>query len=225
MTHEFKTPIATISLAADAIINPLVMGDREKLSRYALMIKEENNRMNLQVQNVLNAATMDKGEFKINMVPFDAKECIEKLVDRFRLQIGERTGRLIWNPNASNYMIFGDPVHFENVINNLLDNANKYSPDTPVVEVRAYDESNMLVIEVEDHGSGMSRETQKKIFEKFYRLSTGNVHDVKGFGLGLSYAKAVISALKGTIEVKSELKKGSVFAIRLPLYNRTDQNT
>ena len=225
MTHEFKTPIATISLAADAIINPKVMGDHEKLSRYALMIKEENNRMNLQVQNVLNAAIMDKGEFKTNMVPFDAKECIEKLIDRFRLQIGERNGRLVWSPDASNYMIIGDPVHFENVMNNLLDNANKYSPDTPVVEVRAYDEGHMLVIEVEDHGGGMSKETQKKIFEKFYRLSSGNVHDIKGFGLGLSYAKAVISALKGTIEVKSELKKGSVFAIRLPLYNDIVSNT
>lgn len=224
MTHEFKTPIATISLAADAIMDTRVIGDKKKLGRYALMIKEENNRMNLQVQNVLNAAIMDKGDFKINMVPFDAKECIEKLVDRFRLQILERNGKLNWKPDAADYIILGDPTHFENVINNLLDNANKYSSDAPVVDVRAYNEAGVLVIEVEDHGSGMSRETQKKIFEKFYRLSTGNLHDIKGFGLGLSYAKEVVLAFKGTMEVKSELKKGSVFAIRLPLYNETDSN-
>ena len=219
MTHEFKTPIATISLATDAIIDPRIMDDKEKLRRYVLMIKEENTRMNLQVQNVLNAATMDKGDFKLQMAPFNAVKAIEKLIERFRLQIADRNGRLNLVADAENFTIHGDEIHFENLMNNLLDNACKYSIDAPEINVKAYNQNNSMVIEVEDHGPGMSRETQKKVFDKFYRVSTGNLHDIKGFGLGLSYAKAVVTAFHGTIEVKSELRKGSIFTITIPLYN------
>jgi len=219
MTHEFKTPIATISLATDAIIDPRIMDDKEKLRRYVLMIKEENTRMNLQVQNVLNAATMDKGDFKLQMAPFNAVKAIEKLIERFRLQIADRNGRLNLVADAENFTIHGDEIHFENLMNNLLDNACKYSLDAPEINVKAYNQNNSMVIEVEDHGPGMSRETQKKVFDKFYRVSTGNLHDIKGFGLGLSYAKAVVTAFHGSIEVKSELRKGSIFTITIPLYN------
>ncbi len=224
MTHEFKTPIATISLATDAIIDPRIMDDKEKLTRYALMIKEENTRMNLQVQNVLNAAIMDKGDFKLKLAPFNSGKSIEKLIERFRLQIADRKGRLNLRSEAENFMVFGDEIHFENLMNNLLDNACKYSIDAPVINVKAYNEDKNLVIEVEDHGPGMSRETQKKAFDKFYRLSTGNLHDIKGFGLGLSYAKAVVTAFHGTIDVMSELKKGSTFIIRLPLHIENEPN-
>ena len=180
--------------------------------------------MNLQVQNVLNAAIMDKGDFKLKLTPFDSGKAIEKLIERFRLQIADRNGRLNLKSEAKNFNIFGDEIHFENLMNNLLDNACKYSVDAPYINVKAYNQDNNLVIEVEDHGPGMSRETQKKAFDKFYRLSTGNLHDIKGFGLGLSYAKAVVTAFHGTIEVKSELKKGSIFIIKLPLHNDTEPN-
>ncbi|MFI5140161.1 MAG: ATP-binding protein [Sphingobacteriales bacterium] len=220
MTHEFKTPIATISLATDAINDPRVLENKDKLKHYTSVIKEENNRMNLQVQKVLNAALMDKEDFKMNPGVFDAHDVIGKLIDRFRIQITERHGSLTWNGTAENHMIYGDEVHFGNVINNLLDNANKYSPDAPDIKVSTYNKSGSLIIDVEDNGIGMARETQKRIFDKFFRLSTGNLHDTKGFGLGLNYVKAVVMAHKGTIEVKSEIKKGSTFKIRIPYYSQ-----
>jgi two-component system, OmpR family, phosphate regulon sensor histidine kinase PhoR len=218
MTHEFKTPIATISLATDAIIDPRVMDNKEKLKHYTKIIKEENNRMDLQVQKVLNAALMEKEDFKMVFSVFDAHEVIGTLIDRFMIQISERNGTLTWDGNAENHLIFGDEVHFGNVINNLLDNANKYSPEAPDIKVNTYNKNGSLIIEVEDKGIGMTRDTQKRIFDKFFRMSTGNLHDTKGFGLGLNYVKAVVLAHKGTIEVKSEIKKGSIFKIKLPLY-------
>jgi two-component system, OmpR family, phosphate regulon sensor histidine kinase PhoR len=218
MTHEFKTPIATISLATDAINDTRVIENKERLRHYTSVIKEENNRMNQQVQKVLNAALMDKEDLKLTLNPIDAHEIIGKLIERFGLQISERNGNITWNPGAAQHVIYGDEVHFGNVINNLLDNANKYSPERPDIKVSTYNKNNELVIEVEDNGIGMARETQKRIFDKFFRMSTGNIHDTKGFGLGLNYVKTIVTAHKGKIEVRSELKKGSTFKIRLPLF-------
>jgi two-component system, OmpR family, phosphate regulon sensor histidine kinase PhoR len=217
MTHEFKTPIATISLATDAINDPRISENKEKVRHYTSIIKEENNRMDLQVQKVLNAALMDKEDFKLNFDPLDAHEVIGKLIERFRLQIAQRSGTLTWHAEAKEHLIFADEVHFGNMINNLLDNANKYSQDAPDITVSTCNKNSDLIIEVEDHGIGMARETQKRIFDKFFRMSTGNIHDTKGFGLGLNYVKTIVNAHKGTIEVKSEIKKGSIFKIKIPL--------
>lgn len=221
MTHEFKTPIATISLATDAINDPRIIENKEKLRHYTAIIKEENNRMNLQVQKVLNAALMEKEDFRMNYANFDANEIIGNLVGRFRLQAGEKDGIITWEPGAETAAIYGDEVHFNNMISNLLDNAIKYSSGAPLIKISTKNVNRKLEIDVEDHGIGMSRETLKKIFEKFYRVSTGNLHDTKGFGLGLNYVKNIVVAHKGTIHVKSELKKGSLFKIILPLSKQT----
>jgi two-component system phosphate regulon sensor histidine kinase PhoR len=219
MTHEFKTPIATISLATDAINDPRVMDNKEKLKHYTSIIKEENNRMNMQVQKVLNAALMDKNDFELNLAPMDANEVVGELIDRFRIQILERNGTLTWDAKASEHIICGDEVHFGNVINNLLDNANKYSEGAPCIKISTRNEGGDLLITVEDNGIGMDKETQNRVFDKFYRMSTGNVHNTKGFGLGLSYVKSMVTAHKGSITLKSEIKRGSTFTIRLPVYH------
>jgi len=162
MTHEFKTPIATISLATDAINDPRIIDNKEKLKHYTSIIKEENNRMNLQVQKVLNTALMDKQDLKLNLEEVDVHEVIEHIVSRFSLQINERKGSLVWHGDAQNHIILGDEMHLGNVINNLLDNANKYSPDAPKINIFTYNKDNFLYIGVEDKGIGMTKEVQKK---------------------------------------------------------------
>lgn len=219
MTHEFKTPIATISLAVDAMKNEKVIQDREKISYFSRIIKEENQRMNRQVETILKASQLEKQEVDLNLKPVHVHGIIKEVADNFTLQLEEKKGRAELVLNAENDLINADEVHFSNLINNLIDNAIKYSKENTPVYVKITTQSNgkNLVIRVEDNGIGMNKETQKRVFERFYRAHTGNIHNVKGFGLGLSYVKTIIEAHHGQIKADSTLGKGSTFIIEIPL--------
>jgi two-component system phosphate regulon sensor histidine kinase PhoR len=219
MTHEFKTPIATISLAVDAIKNEKVQRDVEKLSYFSGIIKEENQRMNRQVETILKSALMDRQEVQLNKKALHVHEIINDVADNFILRLQEKQGALETELAAKDDLIDADEVHMSNLINNLMDNAVKYSKDNvpPVIKLSTSSNHKKFIIRIEDNGIGMTRETLKRIFEKFYRAHTGNIHNVKGFGLGLSYVKTVIEAHEGTIKAESTPGKGSCFIIELPL--------
>ena len=217
MTHEFKTPLATISLAVDALKNEKVAGDKEKTSYFTGIIKEENKRMNKQVETILQAALLDKQKVQLNLKKMHAHELIQHAIKNITLPVNERTGELIIHTDATKDEILADEVHFINFVNNLLDNALKYSNEKPVIKLTTSNTGNLFKIKIEDQGIGMNKETLNRIFEKFYRAHTGNVHNVKGFGLGLSYVKTMVEAHKGTIKAESVLGKGSCFTIAFPL--------
>jgi len=216
MTHEFKTPIATISLAADSINNPKVMSKPNLIHRYANIIKEENSRMLDQVEKVLNIAKLDKEDFQLKITEIDANDLVSSAVAMTELKIQDRGGKISMNLNAKNSLIQGDENHISNILHNLLDNANKYSAEKPIIIISTHDTKGGINISIKDNGIGMSKDDVKRIFEKFYRVSTGNLHDVKGFGLGLSYVKAIVDAHKGKIHVESQLEEGSTFTVYLP---------
>lgn len=218
MTHEFKTPIATISLAADSITNASIISNPDKVKRFADIIKQENKRMNGQVEKVLQMALIERDTLKLNFTSIDLHEVINQAVGNIALQVEKKEGSVASDLRAERPMIEGDANHISNIINNLLDNANKYSPEKPEIVVSSRNVSNGVEITVSDKGIGMTKEAKKKIFEKFYRVHTGNLHDVKGFGLGLAYVKAMVTAHKGSIDVKSEPNKGSSFIIFLPFH-------
>lgn len=213
MTHEFKTPIATISLAADSITSPKIMSDPNKIKRFASIIKQENKRMNSQVEKVLQVAVIDKSEFSLSETEINMHEVIQRAVENIGLQIDKKGGNAIAYLEAHNPVIKGDLTHISNVIHNLLDNANKYTPEKPEISVTTRNVSSGLEVTIKDNGIGMTAEQRKHIFDKFYRVHTGNLHDVKGFGLGLSYVKAIMVAHKGQVDVTSKLGKGSSFIL------------
>ena len=216
MTHEFKTPIATISLAADTITNPKVINDEAGVKHFIAMIKKENSRMNKQVETILQIASLDKKEMDFEFEEVSIHELIERAVETIEIQVLQKEGNIHMNLQAVNSTILGDQEHLTNLFHNLLDNANKYSPEKPDISVSTINKPNGILISFEDKGIGMSKAIQSKIFEKFYRQSSGNIHNVKGFGLGLSYAKAIIEAHKGSINVISEPGEGARFDIFLP---------
>lgn len=216
MTHELKTPLATISLAIDAIGNRKVMDDREKIQYFSGIIKEENKRMNKQVESILQSALLEKNEIGLNLQVIDAHQVIQHSVENIQLQLAAKDGRVELRLDAINPIIKADDVHFSNVIFNLLDNAIKYSKQNLEVVISTYNTRKHLIITIADNGIGMSRDTISRIFEKFYRAHTGNVHNVKGFGLGLSYVKAIVDAHKGKIKVDSAVGKGSKFTLEFP---------
>lgn len=216
MTHEFKTPIATISLAADTITNPKVIGDETRIKYFIGMIKKENNRMNKKVETILQIASLDKKEIEFKYENISLHTIIEHAIETIDIQVQQRNGKVNLNLNAEEPVVFGDYDHLTNLVNNLLDNAIKYSPESPEIEVRTRNSEKGIVLSVEDKGIGMTKAVQSKIFERFYRQNSGNVHDVKGFGLGLNYARAIIDAHRGNINVFSEPGKGSRFDIFLP---------
>jgi two-component system, OmpR family, phosphate regulon sensor histidine kinase PhoR len=218
MTHEFKTPIATISLASDSITNAMVINNPDKIKRFADIIKQENKRMNGQVEKVLQMALIDRDTINLNFSSIDLHEVINQALGNINLQVEKKDGSVSSDFKADRPVIEGDSNHISNVINNLLDNANKYSPEKPDISVSTRNVSNGVEITITDKGIGMTKEAKKKIFEKFYRVHTGNLHDVKGFGLGLAYVKAMVTAHKGSIDVKSDLGKGSSFIIFLPFH-------
>ncbi len=217
MTHEFKTPLATISLAVDAVNNPMILKDESKIKHYTHIIKEENKRMNAQVEKVLQMALLDKNEISLSTDDIDIHDIIYRAVENISVQVEEKDGKIDMELAAERYELTGDEVHLSNVISNLLDNANKYSPEKPEIKITTESDDKGIYITVADHGIGMSNDDVKMIFEKFYRVPTGNVHNIKGFGLGLTYVKAIIEAHKGTIDVKSQPKKGSQFKLFLPI--------
>lgn len=217
MTHEFKTPLATISLAVDALKNDKVKGNDEKTNYFTNIIKEENKRMNKQVETILQAALLDKQEVQLNLKKLHANDLITLALNNITLQVEEKQGKLEVHFNAEKDMVLADEVHFTNLINNLLDNAVKYSKENLEIKLSTSNSGNQLKIKIEDNGIGMNKETVNKIFEKFYRAHTGNIHNVKGFGLGLSYVKTMVEAHHGTIKADSVLGKGSTFVISMPL--------
>lgn len=216
MTHEFKTPLATISLAVDAIGNEKVIDSKDKVRYFTGIIKEENKRMNRQVETILQSALLEKQEIKLNIEPVDVHDILQKNIDNLQLQLQNKNGRVAVNLAAVRHVIQADEVHFSNIISNLLDNAMKYSREAPEIRVSTADDRKGIVISVADNGIGMNRETLSKIFEKFYRAHTGNVHNVKGFGLGLAYVKAIVDAHEGKIRVESAPGKGSRFDLEFP---------
>jgi two-component system phosphate regulon sensor histidine kinase PhoR len=216
MTHEFKTPIATISLAADTITNSKVINDEKSVRHFIGMIKKENARMNKKVETILQIASLDKKEIEFRFENVSLHSVIEHAVETIEIQVHQRNGKISLFLEAEEPVIYGDSEHLANLVNNLLDNAIKYSPENPDVTVRTKNSDKGIIFSVEDKGIGMTKAVQSKIFERFYRQSSGNVHDVKGFGLGLNYARAIIEAHKGNITVFSEPGKGSRFDIFLP---------
>jgi two-component system phosphate regulon sensor histidine kinase PhoR len=220
MTHEFKTPIATISLAVDSITSPMILSKQDKIKRFAGIIKQENKRMLSQVEKVLQMSLLDKKDFKLNLDFIDLHNVINQAVVNSRLQTEKAGGTISTDLLASKYRIEGDVTHISNIIHNLLDNANKYSPENPTISVHTRNVPHGIEIQVKDNGIGLSKEARKNIFDKFYRVHTGNVHDVKGFGLGLAYVKAMMIAHKGQIDVKSEIGKGSTFILTFPFHIR-----
>lgn len=220
MTHEFKTPIATISLAADSIKSPMISGNPEKVNRFAKIIKEENKRMLGQVEKVLQMAQLEKSDFQLNTSEVNLHEIIKSASELARLKVSKRNGSVETFLKADQAIILADQNHVSNVIHNLLDNAEKYSKEKPEITISTKNLNDGIEVSVEDKGIGMSKEALKNIFEKFYRVHTGNLHDVKGFGLGLSYVKAIVNAHKGTINVTSELEKGSTFTLFLPFSSK-----
>jgi two-component system, OmpR family, phosphate regulon sensor histidine kinase PhoR len=217
MTHEFKTPLATISLAVDALRNEKVIEDRSKMNYFSGIIKEENKRMNKHVETILQAALMDRQEVQLNKVPLDVHDMIHEVLDNYTLQLNEKNGEVDLNLNATTHQVEADQVHFRNVISNLIDNAVKYSSENLLLKITTQSNARNLIIRFEDNGIGMSKETVRKIFEKFYRAHTGNIHNVKGFGLGLSYVKTIVDAHHGKIKVESVQGRGSTFTLEIPL--------
>ncbi len=219
MTHEFKTPIATISLAVDALKNEKVLQDREKMSYFSSIIKEENQRMNRQVETILKASQLEKQEVDLTLKPVHIHDIIKDVVDNFALQLEDRSGKVEMTLNATNDLIEADEVHLSNLVNNMVDNALKYSKENtpPVVKLSTQSNGKKFHLKIEDNGIGMTRDTLKKIFERFYRAHTGNIHNVKGFGLGLSYVKTMVEAHEGDIKAESTLGKGTTFTIDFPL--------
>jgi two-component system phosphate regulon sensor histidine kinase PhoR len=217
ITHEFKTPIATISLASEMLLKPSILSSETKARKYAGIIYDENIRLKNQVENVLQLASLDNGTFSLKYKSIDIHQLIHKVADSFQLLVKEKNGSVKLLLNAANHQSFADSMHIENVISNLLDNANKYSPGIPDITLSTYNRNDHIVVAVEDKGIGISKENQKRIFRKLYRVHTGNLHDVKGFGLGLYYVKSLIEAHNGNVNLHSEPGKGSRFEISLPL--------
>jgi two-component system, OmpR family, phosphate regulon sensor histidine kinase PhoR len=217
MTHEFKTPLATISLAVDALRNEKVINDRTKWQYFNNIIKDENKRMNKHVETILQAALMEKQEFTLNLSAVHLHELLPQIGANFQLQLQEKSGKIDLLLNATDDIAKVDEAHFTNIVSNLIDNAIKYSKENLVIRLITHRTPKYFIVQVQDNGIGMSKETAKRVFEKFYRAHTGNVHNVKGFGLGMSYVKSVIDAHKGKIKVESTLGKGSTFTIEIPV--------
>lgn len=217
MTHEFKTPIATINLALDAIRNPKIKDNPEKVEYYHKMIRDENRRMHAQVENVLRISRLEKNELDLKKERLDLHELIEEAISHIDLIVENREGYIKTHLGALKSSILANRSHFTNVIVNILDNAVKYSPEQPKIDIYTENVKHYIVMKVRDQGSGMSKLVQKKIFEKFYREHTGDIHNVKGHGLGLAYSKRIVDDHHGQISLESEKGKGSTFIIKLPL--------
>lgn len=217
MSHEFKTPIATISVATDALTNEKIIKEPEKVMYYSELIKRENKRMLKQVEMVLRMSKLEKNLMKLNYAKTNMRELIKSSVQSIKIQVEQRGGTIEENYNATEYFAEVDEFHIGNAVINLLDNANKYSPETPKIQVFTYNEGDKYVFEIKDFGMGMENEVVKKIFDKFYREETGNIHNVKGHGLGLAYVKKIIDLHGGEIQVESIKNQGSTFRVKIPL--------
>jgi len=214
MTHEFKTPISTISVSAEVLNNPEIINKPEKLSKYAGIIQSENNRLKKQVDRVLQMAVLDREKINLKYEKVDLHDMIDTIVDTFK--IANNGVQIDCKLNAARHTVVGDPLHISNIVYNLIDNSIKYCNESPEIQIATYDDSNGIKMSVTDNGIGIREEFQRKIFRKFYRIPTGNIHDVKGFGLGLNYVSHMLKSHGGKISVKNNLEKGCTFTIFLP---------
>ncbi len=219
MTHEFKTPISTISLASQMLKDGAVTKTPRTLQQISSVIQDESKRLSFQVEKVLQMAIFEKGKAGLKFKELDINSIINKVTNNFKLKVDNSHGKIVERLEAKNGIVLADEVHFTNVIFNLLDNAMKYRKGVPILYVKTWNKNKGVVISVKDNGVGISKEDQKRIFEKFYRVPTGNVHDVKGFGLGLAYVKKIVEDHGGQISVESEIDVGTKFDIYLPLKN------
>ena len=217
MTHEFKTPIATINLALDSIKNPKIIDDNNKVLRYVKMIRDENKRMHAQVENVLRISRLEKNQIEISKEAIDGHDLIEDAISHISLLINDKNGSISTHFQAITSEILGNQFHLTNVIVNMLENALKYSEGKPKIDIYTESTNKFFVFKIKDEGIGMSKNAQKYIFNKFYREQKGNIHNVKGHGLGLAYVKEIIDNHHGTVFVESEKGKGSIFTVKLPL--------
>ncbi len=220
MTHELKTPISTISLASQMLQDGSVANTPRTIEHVANVINTESKRLGFQVEKVLQMAVFNEGRLKFKFKEFDVNKMIETVVGNFELRVKSKNGALYTEIGAENPIVKGDEVHITNVIFNLLDNAMKYSKEIPEIKITTYNKKNFVVISVEDKGIGIPKEHQAQIFDRFYRVPTGNIHNVKGFGLGLSYVKKIVDSHNGTIKVESAVNKGTKFSIFFPLINK-----
>ncbi len=216
MTHEFRTPISTISLACEALGDHDLIKSEDTYTSYINMIREENNRLAGMAEKILQTAVIDKGQLKMNKEIINVHKIIQDVIKNLRIQVEIKDGLIISHLTAAKPQIEGDKVHVTNLIYNLLDNANKYSPRKPLIRINTENAHNGIVITIADNGVGISRNEQKKIFDKLYRVPAGNIHEVRGFGLGLSYVKAIVEEHHGKISLESEIDRGSKFTIYLP---------
>ncbi|MGZ3813715.1 MAG: sensor histidine kinase [Mucilaginibacter sp.] len=214
MTHEFKTPVSTIMIASEALKDKEIAGDKTRVARLAHIIFEENQRLGNHIERVLNIARIEKNDLKLDIKLLDVNEMVTTVLDSMSLKLQKYNVIANLNLDAEKAVIEADELHFSNVLYNLIDNAIKYSPDVPEITISTFNKNDQVVIRVADKGIGMNRDQQTKIFEQFYRIPTGNLHDVKGFGLGLSYVNTIVKRLNGTISVKSEKEKGSEFELK-----------
>ncbi|MBP6323907.1 MAG: HAMP domain-containing histidine kinase [Chitinophagales bacterium] len=217
MTHELKTPIATISIASEMLKDNSISQSKDNREKYASIIFDENKRLYNHVEQVLQIARLEKGELQLNLDDRDLHTIISTTASRFNLILEEMNGKIELNLNAEHSILKVDEMHFTNVINNLIDNAVKYNDKSPLIKINTFNIITGIQIEVQDNGVGLSKEDQQKVFEKFYRVSKGNVHDTKGFGLGLSYVQSIVEKHNGKVWVESKLKEGSKFIIQLPV--------
>jgi two-component system, OmpR family, phosphate regulon sensor histidine kinase PhoR len=216
MSHEFKTPLSTISLASEILINSGNENNHDKINRYAKIIYEENERMRSQVEQVLRMSQLDQGEYEITKEEVDIHDLIQSAVNNLFLEENDNGVKVTYHLDAAKTLVMADPIHITNVINNLLENAYKYSVKEPNIEIFTVNSDSGIIISVKDNGIGISSDKQKYIFEKFYRVPTGDIHDVKGTGIGLYYVKVILEAHSGWIKIKSEPGNGSRFEIFLP---------
>ena len=215
MTHELKTPISTISLASQMLNDKSIPVESMNIEYITGLIDEESKRLGFQVERVLQTAILDGGKIKLKLKHIDANVLVNNVINNFEIQTSQNNGKLIRNFNATNTEIMADEVHFSNILLNLLDNAIKYTNGSPEITFSTFNIDDKLIISVKDNGIGISKKDQKHIFEKFFRVSTGNVHNVKGFGLGLHYVKSIVEEHKGSIFLESEINKGTEFKIEL----------
>ncbi|MBC7125817.1 MAG: HAMP domain-containing histidine kinase, partial [Bacteroidales bacterium] len=224
MTHELKTPISTISLAAQMLNDKSIPHERKNLDYLGGVIADESKRLGLQVEKVLQMAIFERAKLRLKIKEVDIHEVIKKVTNNFALQLNSQDGIIIHEFNAKSPIVKADEVHLTNVINNLLDNATKYRNGNPVINIITKDVSNGIVVAVKDNGIGISRDNLKKIFDQFYRVPSGNIHNVKGFGLGLSYVKKIVEAHGGKIWVESKLGEGSTFSFFMPWSGPAEQS-
>jgi two-component system phosphate regulon sensor histidine kinase PhoR len=216
MTHEFKTPLTNIALAGKLMIKDSNITQEDKVRHYSGIIVEENEKLRLQVEQVLSMAALERGEIPLRKIDLDMHQLINDCLKCMSVQIENRKGQVISNLEAKIFIIHGDKTHLTNALCNLVDNAIKYSSQIPELLIQTFNKQNSFIVTISDNGIGIGHEYQKKVFEKFFRVPTGDLHDVKGFGLGLSYIKSIIEMHGGSVELQSEYGKGTAFIIRLP---------